>query len=226
MDFRNKKFLLMLALTLVGIEIFSMFLMYKSFNSKDVHLEHVNLKEESHSEMFAVLLQQTDGTYEKYTDAFNAIELKYVYNSAKSGCMDSKGNIIENSLLFDNANRIATIEASGSSSCYLYFDLDTVPPQSFTFYLGGSENPVNVTSLDTTAYLSWTDTDITDYCITNTLGSDNCVWQDASGTTATSSYTLTNESGTKTAYAYLKDAAGNISDAVVDTVEFTTSIVE
>ena len=62
-------------------------------------------------------------------------------------------------------------------------NLDKVPPKTFTFYLGENTNPEYINNTNTTAYLSWTDNDITSYCINTEKNSSGCSWVSTSGNT-------------------------------------------
>ncbi len=64
--------------------------------------------------------------------------------------------------------------------------------------------------------LEWNDDDIAEYCITETNDSSTCTWTSYTdgSKVATVSHTFTDTNdGTKTIYAFIKDKAGNISEA-------------
>ena len=109
---------------LIIIEILTVFLMYKSFSNKDTDLHSVKLKEQivENDNLFAVLLQQTDGTYKESDEDFWSIT-GYNYNESMSGCMDMSGNKLDGSLEYDAVNEKITINTSKTAYCYLYFDL-------------------------------------------------------------------------------------------------------
>ncbi|MBQ8902470.1 MAG: hypothetical protein IJY87_05375, partial [Bacilli bacterium] len=90
-------------------------------------------------------------------------------------------------------------------------------PQTFTFYLGGNTNPEYITSTSTTVYLSWTDNDIESYCINTENNSSTCNWVSTTGNSITPSYTISTQ-GSQTRYAFIRDAAENISPVVSDEV--------
>ena len=70
--------------------------------------------------MFAILLENSDGTYSESSD--NTWPTSgYVYNSEKSGCVDGSGNPIEGILSFDTSTKIATVDTDQTTYCYLYF---------------------------------------------------------------------------------------------------------
>lgn len=216
----NRKVLLVMVLTLVLIEISTLFLMYKSLSNHKPELEKVSLKNEIKKDMFAILIEQEDGTYETSDDNVWPTSKALVFDVEKSGCIDMNGEKLNGVLSYENG--VATVETGNTSYCYLYFSIDKVAPESFAFYLGGDQNPPYTTSTTIGTYLEWQDTDIASYCVTNTEGSDSCTWVDTIETFAESTHTLTTGDGVKTAYAYLKDYAGNISVAVADTITLDT----
>lgn len=108
---------------LVLIEIVSLFLMYKSSNN--VTLAEVNLTENNSKESFAVLIEQTDGSYIEQDVNIKTWPTsdKYNYNTEKSGCIDLNGNLLLNVLSYDSDTGVATVDTANTSYCYLYFDL-------------------------------------------------------------------------------------------------------
>lgn len=116
----NKKNKIILISTLMLIELVSLFLMYKSSSNNIVKLDEVSLAEEEiSSEMFAVMLEQADGTYTE-SDAFPTEG--YFFDSIKSGCMDINGNKIEGVLSYDDSTKTASVDTGKTSYCYLYFN--------------------------------------------------------------------------------------------------------
>jgi len=213
-------------ISLVLLESIFVYLSYKSFNNNDTYMEEVNLLEEANldrNNMFAIMLGDKNGIYTESDSNKWPTDGSYSFNASRSGCIDANGNTLEDVLSFNASSWTATLTTNTTAYCYLYFDLDQVAPQAFTFYLGGSTNPTYTTSTSTTAYLSWTDTDITKYCLTTESSSTNCTWNSTSGKTVTVNYTLTSGDATKTVYAYLKDAAGNVSPSVTDTIILDTA---
>ena len=209
-----KKYFKVIITLLLLIEFTFVFLSIKSFNNKDI----TEIKEENKvdKEMFSMYVENKDGEYEEYTDSeYYPIGLKYYFNEERSNCTDNKGKVVSDVISYNN-NKI-TVSSNKTLFCYLYFDLDKIAPQAFTFYLGGSTNPEYITSTSTTAYLSWTDNDITSYCINPENNSSSCNWVSTTGNTITSSYTISTQ-GNNTRYAFIRDAAENISPVVSDVV--------
>ena len=209
----KKHFKFVIALLLL-IEFIFAFLSIKSFNNKDI----TEIKEENkvNKEMFSMYVENKDGDYVEYTDSeYYPIGLKYYFNEERSNCTDNKGKVVNDVISYNNYK--ITVSSNKTLFCYLYFDLDKVVPQTFTFYLGGNTNPEYINKTSTTAYLSWTDTDIESYCINTENNSSTCSWVSTSGNTITPSYTISTQ-GSNTRYAFIRDAAENISPVVSDNV--------
>ncbi len=67
------------------------------------------------------MIEDSNGNYQESTNStFPGYE--YFYNQTKSGCMSSNGKQIEDSLLYDQDKKKATVKVSETSMCYLYFD--------------------------------------------------------------------------------------------------------
>ncbi|MBQ8902275.1 MAG: hypothetical protein IJY87_04320 [Bacilli bacterium] len=210
----NKKLWIITVTLLVVIECVFTYLSVKSYSNKDIK----EIKEENkvNKEMFSMYVENKDGDYVEYTDSeYYPIGLKYYFNEERSNCTDNKGKVVSNVISYNN-NKI-TVISNKTLFCYLYFDLDKVAPQTFTFYLGGNTNPEYITSTTTTAYLSWTDTDIESYCINTENNSSTCSWISTTGNSTTPSYTISTQ-GSQTRYAFIRDAAENISPVVSDEV--------
>ncbi|MBQ2892496.1 MAG: hypothetical protein IJE45_06345, partial [Bacilli bacterium] len=202
----KKRLFAILVTALIFIEFISLFLMWKSISARITKLDNVNLKQSGkNNDMFAIMLGDKNGVYTESTSATWPTDNSYVYNSTKSGCIDKNGNALVDILSFDSSSYTASIRTNSVAYCYLYFDIDQVVPQAFTFYLGGSTNPAYTTNTSVSTYLSWSDTDISSYCVTTESTSNNCTWNSVTGTSASGSYTLATGDGTKTVYAYLKD---------------------
>ena len=104
---------------------------------RKIELDEVKLKDEikiDKSKTLAVMLQNDEGEYtESESSAFPTIG--YRFNSTKSGCIDVKGNIIENALTYNNETNKVNLKINREVKCYTYFDkLYTV-----TYELNGGE---------------------------------------------------------------------------------------
>ena len=217
----KKRYILIVSIILIGV--FSLVLLNSKLDNKETKLDEVKLKENKvNNKGFAIMIQKEDGSgYDVYGE--NTWPTNMVYNSELSGCIDNYGSIIENSMSYNQETNKVTINTRVTSSCYLYFDLDKVAPQVFTFYLGGSTNKEYVTSTSIKTYLSWSDNDIEKYCLTTEKDSTNCAWNNVSNSPMEIDYTLSSGDGTKTVNAYLKDMAGNISPKVSDSIVLDTT---
>ncbi|MBR6518000.1 MAG: Ig-like domain-containing protein, partial [Bacilli bacterium] len=85
----------------------------------EVMLDEVKLKEEiSKNDSIAIMLEQNDGTYKESNESIFPTNM--IFNSEKSGCIDSKGNKLDNSLTFNNG--LLNLRTKSSAYCYVYFD--------------------------------------------------------------------------------------------------------
>ena len=73
--------------------------------------------------MFAILLEQSDGSYIESQSSSWPIS-GYFYNASKSGCLDSNGNQLNGVLSYNTATNVATVNTDQTTYCYLYFSLD------------------------------------------------------------------------------------------------------
>ena len=119
----NKKMVGVLVVTLMVIEVCSLFLVYKSFFNKETKLDEVKLQEKETEEMLAIMVEQEDGTYVESSDSTWPTS-GYVYNTEKSGCIDMNGNKIESSITYDSSTNIVSVNTEKTSYCYVYFDIN------------------------------------------------------------------------------------------------------
>jgi len=123
---KGKRIFNIIVVSLILIEGLFVFLSYKSFNARKDDIENVNLIDDGKVEknnMFAIMLQQEDGTYIESTSSSWPIDMKY--NEELSGCIDKGGTELAGILTFDSTNNVATVTTSKTSYCYLYFDIGT-----------------------------------------------------------------------------------------------------
>ena len=91
---------------------------------RKIELDEVKLKDEikiDKSKTLAVMLQNDTGEYVK-SESSTFPTTGYRFNSTKSGCVDANGNIIENSLTYNNESNKVNLKANRKVSCYVYFD--------------------------------------------------------------------------------------------------------
>ena len=92
-----------------------------SYNNKNLDKYVFNSRDLKNSSLFAIMLEDKNGEYKQSTEAdFPGYE--YFYNQTKSGCMNSSGKNIPDSLLYDQENKKATVRLNSSGRCYLYFN--------------------------------------------------------------------------------------------------------
>ena len=86
------------------------------------------------------MLEDSNGEY-KQSKVTTFPGYEYFYNQEKSTCMDLTGKPVEDSLLYDQDNKKATITIGDTSTCYLYFDnWKEEPTFSFSYELIASGN--------------------------------------------------------------------------------------
>jgi len=216
----NHKIYKLIIILLLLIESGVIFLMYKSLSSrKDNQIDgYTTNNVEIKNDVFALLVEQEDGTYVEYSNNVWPTE-GYIFNSKLSGCIDKSGNKLENALMYyENTNKV-TVDTTTTTSCYLYFDIYNAPPVIKTFYLGGNSNQIYTTTNNINAYISWDDDDISHYCIINAMNSSDCEWISIENSNSVlTNHTLTNTDKEHYLYAFIKDENGNISDFYSDSI--------
>jgi len=136
----NKKYIGIIMI-LILVEITMIFLCVKSYSNKNINvkLDNVLIKKEEKEDMFAIMVEQEDGTYLEYDkDTFPE---GYILNEKLSGCINQKGLRLDGVLEYDSATNILTINSGMSMFCYLYFDFFVVEIQNFN-YTGGVQTYV------------------------------------------------------------------------------------
>ena len=95
------------------------------FTNNNSLVDNVELNDKLSNNMgnLAVLLSDGFGNYHE-TSEFPTDG--YVYNFEKSGCIDSNGNIVRDSLLYNFDTKMVTIETDVTIKCYLYFEIEKV----------------------------------------------------------------------------------------------------
>jgi len=120
---KRNKLLIVVTIMLLLIESCTLFLMYKSLNSKNNKLE-ISSKEIINNNMFAIMIEQDDGTYNESKDNKWPTD-GYVYSESMSGCVDENGNKLEGILTYNNETNVATVDTTSTSHCYLYFEKES-----------------------------------------------------------------------------------------------------
>ena len=164
----NKKMCVIVILVLVIIESCTLFLMYKSYGNKNTNLDEVNLNI-NNSNMFAIMLEQEDGTYKEDTTSTWPTS-GYKYNESMSGCIDINGNKLDGVLSYDSTNNIATVDTGNTSYCYLYFSIK--PPTIGEYILLNKTNGLNA-ALEGGLY-RFKGTDVNNYICFGTSKKNEC----------------------------------------------------
>jgi len=100
-------------LAIIGVIILT------NFDEKEIKLDNVSLKEIDEYSGIALMLEQSDGTYEKSEN--NDWPTKgYKLNQRLSGCVDESGNTIKKALTYEYGT--LKVKTRVNASCYLYFD--------------------------------------------------------------------------------------------------------
>jgi len=105
---------------LIIIEIISLFLTYKSFTNSQSNLKETDGFKKS--EIFAIMIEQTDGIYREDDSLTKWPSTGYIYNGNLSGCVDLNGNVLSGILSYDSDSNIAEVTTNQTVMCYLYFD--------------------------------------------------------------------------------------------------------
>ncbi len=219
----NKNYLIIIAIVL--LLILNIFLIFKK-NTSVIEKSKINKIERKE---FNIYLQQTVGSEDYNPSSSESFPSQgYLLNSEKTECYDynGKGTTYKPTQNFVNEviDGSITIESSNTIYCNLYFDKNETPTISkfdVTGKTSGNQNLTNGFTYQTDSLpfnIEYTDTesDVKQYCISETEGSDNCNWQTLN---EANSYSLKdNKDGLKTMYIYLKDKANNISEVSQDTI--------
>lgn len=214
----GKKEKVTIVITLILIEILSIFLMYKTGNNK---YEKEEIKKTN--SMYAIMIEEGKDTkkYIEYKEA-KWPGVGYIYNKELSRCVDNKGKEIEGIMTFENETKVATVKAKEEVYCYLYFDYDP-EPEAFEFNIEKVkvENNKNYTKSETNKVnLKWEEEDIKYYCLTEEETKEKCEWVRTNGVQSIRvDYTFKDETnGEKRVYAYIKDEGGSTSPREEDTI--------
>ena len=180
-------------------------------NDDSVIIDNNNLKNFNN---IAVLIG--DGTG-RYTESNTwPSSLKYVFNTTLSKCYNKDDDIINNALEYNKG--VLKLVTNTTSYCYLYFDLDIVLPVVNNLYI--NNNDAYTTSNVVNVSFDYVDNDVTHYCIIDTNSSSKCTWVESKDKSVSTAYTLAGSEGLKYVYVYLKDVAGNISEAKSDSISY------
>ena len=135
--FNQNKTILTIIGSLLLIFIISGGLLIWDYNSnKNKELDEVILNNnKGDNSMFAIMLEQTDGTYDESGSNTWPTDGERVYDEKLSGCIDANGNSIDNALSYDAVNNKVILRTQQASMCYLYFSFS---PPDLTITLSGT----------------------------------------------------------------------------------------
>ena len=216
MKSKKIKYLLIVFLTL--LELSSLFLAWKSLSHKVTIIDDVRFKEENEKEKktIAIMLNEGDGSYKESASTTFPKE-GYIYNTQKSGCIDTTGKEVVNTINYESGK--VSLRLNQKLYCYLYFDKKEKPIID-KFYINDETSNKTTKVPEVTIHLKWSDPYIKEYCISETQDIDSCTWQTSNGVTEIiSNYTFTTE-GKKTMYSYIKDIAEGVSEVKSDSIEY------
>ncbi len=186
---------------------------------------------------FGIYLQESGTTY-KETDAFP--NKGYLLNTAKTECHEyGSDNVIPQAVIQSLTNGVIDgsiiVQSTKSMYCKIYFDKDETPTVNSFNITGKTSNNENLnngftnqtSNLPITFDYTDTESDVVQYCVSETNNSDSCSWIALTGKSG--NYSIINTAdGSKIIYLYLKDKANNISTAKTTniTVDRTKPVVK
>ena len=221
---KNQKIIVIAIVLLTIISIITVF-------KKDTNIVEKNKINKIERKEFSILKEQTYNGEDWELSNDTAFPTSgYLLNETQSKCYgyDNKPITpipVKQELTKGSIDGRVTIESSKTIYCELYFDIDNKVPEVNTFSITGKtssgtdlNNGYTYQTNDIPYTLEYGDTDVTQYCISNT--SECTEWKEISEKTDT--LTIDATDGEKTMYIYLKDKANNIS---VTTDKTTAKII-
>jgi len=90
-------------------------------------------------------------------------------------------------------------------------------------YVGGKDNPEYINNQKTSVYFNLNNSNVTEYCVTESSVSDNCSWQNTyNKKVILKDFSLSQGDGEKTVYVYLKNENNEIVETLSDTIILDT----
>ena len=110
------------------ISILSINKVINNIKNKEVVLDEVKLKEEIKVDKNTFGIYIEKNSYESEEDKYTTFDgdtwpVGYVLNKSKSGCIDARGELIDNALDYEEG--IMTTTTSSTCYCYIYFDINS-----------------------------------------------------------------------------------------------------
>lgn len=104
------------------VVIIIVFGIFVYFDGKD-NKEKVILNADNRN-LYSIMLEQTRGMGDYLESSETTWPADgYTFNENNSGCVDSEGNIIDNSITYDAAKNMIIAKAKEINYCYVYFDI-------------------------------------------------------------------------------------------------------
>ncbi len=127
---------------MVIIAIISVILIYKLprllISKNNEQLPEVKLKEKIEQEKtLAIMISEDGSNYQKYERNEWPNE-NYKFKDAK--CIDNNGNLVENTVSFDNVNKTIILETDKTVSCTIYFDKSTLGKLRYNEKIANKDN--------------------------------------------------------------------------------------
>ena len=126
-------------ITLVFLLIGIFFMFNK--NNNNITLDEVKIKDNKSNVTFAMYKENNEGEYELITNTEEFPQVPYILDEDKSKCINSDGNIIDNSLKQTIEDNKIFVETDEEAYCYLYFKMGTF---EYLFDYTGSEQEFTV----------------------------------------------------------------------------------
>ncbi len=142
----NKK--IMLGIILLAVILTCVFFM-PIHRPEIKELPKVKIKNETKKKTFAIMLEDNyqDGNYTEYeSDTFPTDG--YTFNSEKSKCTDTNGNIVKDVLSYDYENKLIKLDTSKTVYCYIYYD------RTMFFGSGTEQSPYQINHIEDLVRLS------------------------------------------------------------------------
>lgn len=117
----NRKLYIVVIPILVVVEIFSVFLMIKSYRNFDSSMASKKVENIVNKKQFSMFVENSSGNYEEYTNS-NYFPTGYTLNVDKTMCTDNRGVEVFDVLSVNN--NYITVNSPKTVYCYLYFDLN------------------------------------------------------------------------------------------------------
>lgn len=108
-----------LIIILIIIQLICIIFINNHIKYKRVILDDVKLKKiETYNNDIALMIEQSDGSYIESSE----LPTNMLFNYELSGCIDSKGNKITNSINYNVLTQFIKVKLNSNANCFIYFD--------------------------------------------------------------------------------------------------------